>query len=160
MSTTSAPNFGQELPAARRRRERNPVTWIIIGIVLLVVLYSCGRSAYGFYKIANSATVRLHQQLNQAQYEQIYAEASDEFRNHGTRLESLEFLKKLHDVLGAQKSSSMKNIKVNRTNKGTFVSLVYDTAFELGRADEQFVWMIDGDQAILYGYHVNSDRLK
>jgi uncharacterized protein DUF4019 len=160
MNTTSAPNFGQELPSARRRRKRNPVTWIISGILLLLLLYSCGRSAYGVYKIANSATERFHQQLNQTQYEEIYADASDEFRNHGTREESLAVFQKVYENLGAQKSSSMKNINVNRNNKGTFVTLVYDSAFEQGRADEQFVWRVEGDQAKLYGYHAESDKLR
>jgi hypothetical protein len=160
MSASGVPSFGQELPSVRRRRERNPVTWIVGGIVLLVLLYSCGHSAYGIYRVANSATERLHLQLNQGQYEEIYSEAADEFRNQGTREETLAVLQKVHQKLGVQKRSSMKNINLNRTNRGTFVTLGYDTAFDQGNADEQFVWLVMGNQARLYGYHVGSDKLQ
>ena|SRR5215468_6758939 len=132
MSATGVPNFGPDLPSARRRLERNPVIWIIAAVWLILLLYSCGRSAYGMSRVANSGTERFHQQLSQGQYEEIYADASQESRNHGTREESLALLEKVHRSLGLQQSSSMKNINVNRNRKGTFVTLVYDTASPKG----------------------------
>jgi hypothetical protein len=78
VSTSNVPNFGQELPSARRPRERNPVTWIIIALVALVV-YSCGRGAYGAYRVADPGTDHFHEMLNQAQSEEIYGQATDGF---------------------------------------------------------------------------------
>ncbi|HST10911.1 MAG TPA: DUF4019 domain-containing protein [Terriglobales bacterium] len=160
MSASGVPSFGQELPSVRRRRERNPVTWIIVGLVLLVILYSCGRSAYGSYRIANLGTERFHQMLNQGQYEQIYGDTSDDFRKKGTREESLAFLQKVHETLGSQRSSSLKSFNINRVNTGTYLTLVYTSHFDQGDADEQFVWRVQDDDAKLYGYHVNSSQLK
>jgi hypothetical protein len=156
MSVSDVPSFGQEHPAARRRRERNPVTWIIIAVLALVVLYSCGHSAYDFYRIGGAATDRLHQELNQAQYDDIYAGATDEFRNHGSRAETLPFLERVHQTMGNVHQSKLKGFNINRNTSGTLATLVYATTFDKGNADEQFVWQIESDAAKLYGYRIDA----
>ena len=158
MSTPGVPTFGQERPAERRRRERNPVTWIVIGVVVLIVLYSCGQSAYRLYRIADAGTTRVHQQLNQAQYEDIYGDATDAFRSKGSRGESLAFLEKVHQTMGDAHRAKLRGFNVNRNTSTTMVTLVYATTFDKGDANEQFVWQIQDETAKLYGYHIDAPQ--
>jgi hypothetical protein len=94
--------------------------------------------------------------LNQAQYDDIYAGATDEFRNHGSRAETLAFLERVHQTMGNVHQSKLKGFNINRNTSGTLATLVYATTFDKGNADEQFVWQIESDAAKLYGYRIDA----
>jgi hypothetical protein len=105
---------------------------------------------------AARAVEKFHGQLNQEQYHDIYAQASEEFRKATSEEELTTFLSAVHRKLGALKSADQTGWHVNYTTFGTIVTLGYDSTFDEGKAAEQFIWRVSGDQAILIRYDINS----
>lgn len=69
-------------------------------------------------------------------------------------------LDQVHRRLGKVKSSTRTGFNDSIDNGDHRLELTYDTKFERGDGDEEFVFrMIDG-KPVLAGYHVNSDALK
>ncbi len=70
-----------------------------------------------------------------------------------------ELLSAVSRKLGTKKSSTNVNWNINYHTSGTFVTLTQNTEFERGDAEEQFVYRIEEDKALLAGYHINSHAL-
>ena len=135
--------------------------WAIIGVLLLVALgmWRCGQSASAGTKAAKQAVLRFHQHFNQNQYHDIYAEATAVFRSAGSESETSAFLDKVHEKLGDEVSNGEPTYFANVSTRGTFVTLTYNSEFTHGRGQERFVWRIEGDQAQLVRYDINSKDL-
>ena len=76
-----------------------------------------------------------------------------------TREKFVAFLAAVHRKLGVMKSTKQRGWNVNYHTSGTFVTLTYATTYERGEAVEQFVYRLRAEQALLAGYHVNSEAL-
>jgi hypothetical protein len=76
-----------------------------------------------------------------------------------SRQDFIKLLTGLNSKLGAFKSGKTLNWNVNVGTAGTYVTLNRDAQFERGPGTEEFVFRIEGDRAILAGYHVNSNVL-
>jgi hypothetical protein len=143
---------------------RSRTKWLILGtliaVLLALVLWNCGQSAYHNYRLASEAVDRFHGQLNQGDYETIYGEATDEFRRAGTREEQLKFLEMVHQKMGSSGKMSATGFHVNWQNGHSMVNQVFDTQFALGQAQEIFVWVIEKDQPHLQMYRINSSNLR
>jgi hypothetical protein len=144
----------------RKGWERNPLVWLAFILIALLILYSCGRKAYSAYRIGEAATIEFHNRLDRAGYEQIYVDATEEFRRHGSRAEELAFLEKVHIAMGNKQASHLQGFHVNTFNGVTYVALRNATTFDKGSADEQFVWQINDSGAKLYGYHIDSSNFR
>jgi hypothetical protein len=105
---------------------------------------------------AETAVLDFHQKLISAQYYQIYAAADPEFRNAMSESDATALFTAVNTKLGHPKSSELRNWRVNLLLNGTFVTLVYQTEFAQAAAQEEFVWRVNGNQAILYRYNINS----
>ena len=149
-------------PSPRPAPERPLRKWLFAGggILALLLVWTCGRGAYSSYRVADSAVGHFHALLNQSEYEELYGDATDEFRRMGERSEQIAFLEKVHTRMGNAGKTKLAGFHNNATNKGTFVNLVYQTDFEQGQAREGFVWRVSGEQARLIGYHIDSPNLR
>lgn len=106
-----------------------------------------------------AAAARFHTQFNAAQYRDIYDQAAEEFRKAAKEQDVIDLLEGVHRKLGSVKQSNPTGWRVNTTTGGTTVILEYNTEFTEGNAVEQLVFLVTGNQALLYNYNINSPLL-
>jgi hypothetical protein len=124
---------------------------------LVLVVAGCSMSADT--RVAEEAVARFHAMLDAAQFEAIYAESADDLKQVATQEKLIDLLEAVHRKLGPMKSSVKQTWNVNYHTSGTFITLIYATIFQGGDAHEQFVYRLQGADAKLAGYHINSDAL-
>ena len=110
--------------------------------------------------IAEQATVQFHSQLNAGQYNSVYDAADPKLHEATTEANLAKLLDAVHRKLGTVRQSNLLGWSTNwHTGQGTTVTLSYNTTFSAGSGTEQFVWHIDQNRALLYGYDINSADL-
>jgi len=124
---------------------------------LLIATTSCSFSKGK--QLAESAVVEFHNQYNAGQFHDIYNQADDGFKRSDTEANLVQFFEAIHRKLGTVKWANQTRWYVNATTGGTFVTVSYDTDFSEGKGTEQFAFRINGNKALLYNYHVNSNLL-
>jgi len=124
---------------------------------LLIATTSCSFSKGK--QLAESAVVQFHEQYNAGQFHDIYNQADDGLKQHDTEASLVQLFEAVHRKLGTVKWANQTRWYVNATTGGTFVTLSYDTDFSEGKGTEEFAFRINGDKALLYSYHVNSNLL-
>jgi len=126
----------------------------LTGAALLAL---AGCSAGADLPVARAGVDKLHAQFNGAKCPEIRDQASTEFKD----LSSAESWQTMCDQLtaGLGKFVSLAQTGWNDEvgTNGHIIRLNYDSVFEKGKAQEQFLYRIDGNKAVLVGYHVNSD---
>jgi hypothetical protein len=128
---------------------------LLFFVVVFAVLFGCTDTIKG-KSIAEPKIAVFHDQLNAGLYEQIFTEASDEFRNAAPKEKIMALFTAIETKLGKVTSSSITSWKVNTYNFSTIVMLVADTKFEHGNGTETFTYGVSGDKAKLVGYYINS----
>jgi Protein of unknown function (DUF4019) len=110
--------------------------------------------------LAEAAVSQFHSQLDAAQYAALYAAADTGLHNATSQADFTKLLDAVHRKLGTVRQANLRSWHTGYyVGQGATVTLVYDTTFSAGSGTEQFVWHIDGDRAMLYGYHINSNDL-
>jgi hypothetical protein len=154
----------QAPPFAMPRRQRSHTGTLILCTLLALVaagmLWSCGRGAYHYYRLSSAAVAQFHQQLDQADYETIWGDATDAFRQTGSRADGIKFLQNIHEKMGNSGKMSAKGFHINWQNRRVGVSQVFETQFALGTGQESFIWIIEQDQPRLQSYRVDSPNLR
>jgi len=89
----------------------------------------------------------------------IYAASDSRMKDVATEADLTKLLNAVHARLGNVKSSNMSNWRVGNYNLTSIAALVQETEFEKGKATETFVFVLDGKNAVLAGYNVNSNDL-
>lgn len=130
----------------------------LLSLLCLIGLLQACSSAADTGK-AEAAVAEFHTQLDQGQYADIYAQASDDFKKAATQADFAKLLGAVHRKLGAVKSSQKMNWRLNFGVGGETIALSYKTSFAGGDAQESFVYHMNGDRAELYGYNINSNAL-
>lgn len=130
----------------------------------LVFVLALGCAVSGCSMSANTATAErgvatFHSQLDAGQFTQMYQASSDGLKKITGEQAFVAFLEGVHDKLGVTRSSKQENWKVNYLTRGTFVTLHYKTAFANGDANEEFVFLVDGQKASLEGYHMDTTSM-
>lgn len=97
-----------------------------------------------------------HQKLNGKRFDEIYADASEDFRKAAPKEKVLSMLSAIDRKLGPAKSWTTKSWNTRTFNFTTTVVLVEDTTFEKGQGTETFTFRVSGDKATLLGYNINS----
>jgi hypothetical protein len=120
-----------------------------------LILFACTDTIKG-KSVAEPKVAVFHEQLNEGQYEEIYAEASDDFRGAAPKEKVIALFSAMDNKLGKVKSSLIKTWNVRTYNFVTTVVLVADTQFEHGAGTETFTFRVSGDKATLLGYNINS----
>jgi hypothetical protein len=165
----SAPGVGDsnyKLRSSSRFNSHLKWTLLIGSAAALLFLGTCGRSQYHLYKLVSNAVSRFHGQLDQAEYEEIYGDATDQFRNSGSRQDAIAFLRNVHEKMGSSKKFSIRGLNTAKSfnyktgARETFVTAVYLTNFTEGEATESFVWRIDPDQPRVWNYRIESPNLR
>lgn len=133
------------------------LTLLWLSILTLAVTNSC--SLTKSREISEAAVKKFHDQFNAGKYADIYTESDDQFKKVATEKDLVDLLQAVQRKLGTVKDVKGSTWGVNATTSGTMASLSYDTDFTEGRAEEQFVFHITGNQAKLVRYNINSPLL-
>ena len=105
------------------------------------------------------AVEQFHQQFNAEQYQEIYRQGDDKFREAVSEAEFVEFLGAVKRKIGSVSKATQSGWHVNATMMGTVVTLGYEVEFSDGKGVEQFSFLVSGEQAKLLRYDVNSPLL-
>ena len=127
----------------------------ILSIALFMLLAAC--SGTESVKIAEQGVGQFHAELNAGHYAQLYEKSASDMKAATKRDEFVAFLVGAHKKLGAFKSGKQVGWNDNYATGGHFVTLQYESQFERGLAQEQFVFRLKDDQSILVGYQINSN---
>jgi len=149
-------------PAAKPRKRLG--LKIALGVALLSVIggalvWRAGKSTYRNYQIASAAVDHFHQQLNAGDYDQIYENATEEFRHWGKREDLNHFFDNVREKMGSAGKPSTIGFHVNWRNGVLWVDQTFNTQFEKGSAQEYFVWKIQQNQPHLYNYRIDSPNM-
>ena len=110
-------------------------------------------------KAADAAIAAFHQKLNAGDFVGIYGSSSPEMKAIDTQEKIVRILSAIHRKLGNFKSGADAGWNDRVIPSGHFLSINYVAQYERGSAKESFTYRIDGAQARLAGFNVNSDAL-
>jgi hypothetical protein len=122
-----------------------------------LTLLSC--SAGEHMAAANAGVQKFREQAAKAQFAEIYNQSEPEMKKAAKAEELAKLLKTIAARLGAHQSSNQVGWHVNVGTGGTIVTLAYESTFEKGKGQEEFVFRIEDGVAHLVGYHINSNDL-
>lgn len=105
---------------------------------------------------AAAAVDAFHRRYNAGEFEQLYREASPAFRETAPEHEFEAFLGEVRTRLGAVRSSAQTASTLFAGTPSPQLMLTYTTQFERGVAEEQFVYQLRGEEAILVGYTLDA----
>jgi hypothetical protein len=128
-------------------------------LIVAIVISLTGCSMSADKTVAEGAVTSFHTKLDAGQFDTIYADSSEDLKSVTTHEKLVALLEAVHKKLGATKSSKEQSWNVNFHTSGTFITLTYATSYESGDASEQFVYRLQGANALLAGYHINADAL-
>ncbi len=126
--------------------------------VLAAVLVGCGGITHG-KPAAEKAIARFHELYNQGKLDVIWNEADPAFRTAASKQEYAEFMAAVQRKLGKVASSANAAWRVQTLNLQTKVQMRQNTAFENGQDTESFTFTLDGTNAVLVGYNLQSREL-
>lgn len=158
-------NASQKIPSSTFERAHTTrwVLWkwsfFITAIVIAFLMWQCGSALLQGPRSANQAVRHFRQELNGGEYEQIWEEASDGFRQATKHDEQVGLLRGVHTKLGAVGTENLINLTVSASMGGTFVTTRYNTNFAIGPSVETFTWIRSGTTLKLYAYNVQSNAL-
>jgi len=99
-----------------------------------------------------------HRKLDSGQSAAIESAAGPEIKAMAGGFAAV--LDQIHRRLGNVKSSTRTGFNDRVDNGDHRLELTYDTKFERGEGDEEFVFRIIDGKPVLAGYHIKSDALK
>src|SRR4051794_7055866 len=76
---------------------------------------------------AEAGGVRFHQMMDAGRYHDIYAGSAAEFRQSAAEPQAIAVLQRLHDRLGAFRSSTQSGWRVNFNTGGEIVNFTYNS---------------------------------
>jgi serine protease inhibitor ecotin len=135
----------------------NRLTLLILLALLFATNTSC--SLTKGKGIAEAAVVKFHNQYNAEQFHEIYNQADGGFKKEVNEAEFISLLEAVRRKLGTMKQANPAGWGINATTMGTMATLSYEIEFSEGKGQEQFVFHVSGDKALLYHYNVNSPLL-
>jgi hypothetical protein len=129
-------------------------------LALVLMLLSTGAcSLLKGRETGERAVTRFHDQFNAEQYLDIYKQSDEGFRKATSESDMTALFSAVRRKLGTVKNTNQTRWNVNSTPAGTMVVLAYDTEFTEGKAQEQFVYYVSGNDAKLYRYDILSPLL-
>jgi hypothetical protein len=130
--------------------------------VLLMVLFAMSCAGFAAKGEAEAGVATFHQMLDAERFADIYETTDDLFKNATTASQFTAILQSVHTKLGAVQSATQTTFYSREeagTNAGSYISLIYDTAFAEGHATESFNWRVSGGKVHLAGYNIKSPLL-
>ncbi len=130
---------------------------VVCLLFLFVALAACsltkGREA------AANAVVGFHNQLDSADFGGVYAKTHPDFKRASSEKDFVAVLEAVHRKLGTVRSAKQTSWQVQTVGIHTNVVLNYRTNFSGGDAAETFTYRMDGPNALLLGYSIDSTVL-
>ena len=130
------------------------LTAIFIGVFLLTGCNPVKSTAE-----ADKAAAEFHKLFDAEDFEQIFDAAHSDFQASQPKEDTINFLRSVREKLGSVKSTNRTGWQANSMNLKTNVVLTFETEFENGQGVETFTYRIADGDAILLGWHVNSNAL-
>ena len=127
---------------------------LIIAVAALVAVTGCASK-----RSAEEAVAQFHQMVDAGRYQEIYRNSDPELKRITSEEQMTALLSQVHERLGAVRSSRQSSFNLNTNNGVSRVQLTYNTEFTAGSATENFNYRVEGGQARLAGYHINSAAL-
>ena len=134
-----------------------PISGSILLLVLALTVVSCSITKHK--ETAERAVAKFHQHLNAEEYAEIYKESDKLFKENVSEADGTALFGAVHAKLGNVKNATPQGWNVNATSNGTIVRLQYDVDFTEGKGTEQFGFLINGNEALLVRYDINSPLL-
>jgi hypothetical protein len=140
--------------------QRLRLAFFAVGVVALA---STGACSYAVKAQAVAGVDKFHQQLNDAQFDDIWNGADDAFRQDALRVAGSKrpydaTMDQLRHKLGRVVTSSTQKWSVKTADSLSTVTLVQDTRFERGSAIENFIFLVRGAVAKLRDYEFTSPQ--
>ena len=129
----------------------------LLAIATVTILSACGLTKGK--EAATKSVNTFHQQFNASKLTEIYSASTPAFKTSVKEADFMKFIQAVRRKLGAYKSGTQNNWRVNTFNGTTSVVLTYNSNFEQGSGVETFTFILSGETAILQGYNVNSPTL-
>ena len=128
-----------------------------ISLVLLfaTALFGCGGFTNG-KPAAEKAVAHFHDLYNQGKLQDIWNQADPKFRSASTQPKYDDFMGAVQRKLGKVTSTSNTGWRVQSFNLKTMVFMSQKTIFENGEGAESFTFTLDGTNALLVGYNIQS----
>jgi hypothetical protein len=132
---------------------RGRIAWIAAALSL------AGCSAGRDLAMVERAAEQFHMRMNRERFQAIYATSGAQLksRTRGPALTSL--LSAVHRKLGRFEGGKTIRWRENVSAEGHFFAIDYAARYEKADATESFVFRIDGQDARLEGYRINSNAL-
>ena len=123
---------------------------LVVWLALIVV--GCSPSEAPVHEIDKAAAV-FFERVKSAEYDAIYNEASDQFKNQVARATALDNLKQVA-AMGRIESFDRLSMRVEGEKKNRIASPVYSVLFDKARADITVNFIDDGGEWKLVGFSV------
>lgn len=123
-------------------------------LAALLFLSACGSSES--ITQAEAQIYPFREMVAAKKFSQIYAESSPELKKAINEKDFVALLAAVERKLGNVKQSTKTRWHVSFHTSGTFVTLVYDTQFFGGAANESFVFHVVESKPLLAGYNISS----
>ena len=139
---------------------------LICGFAVLTLLQGCGlkTSVGGVPTEVESVIGTVTEDIAQEQYDKVYRESSELWKQDATQEQSAEVLKTLRAKLGKGESRTLNSATEQQNSggplKGHAFIVTYQTKFERGEAMETFTLIEENGHWRLARYLVNSTALK
>jgi hypothetical protein len=124
-------------------------------VILAGGLVGCGGLTKG-KGAAEKAIARFHEQYNEGKLDDIWKEADPRFRAGAPREAYEQFMSALQRKLGKVTSTANAAWNVKSYNFNTTIAMTQTTVFEKGEGTESFTFAMDGTNAVLVGYKIDS----
>lgn len=132
----------------------------ILALTLALMTFATGAcSLLKGRELSESAIARFHNQFNSGQYADIYHQTDEGFKKGSPESEMTALLGAVRRKLGTVQNTNQVKWNLNATANGTMVLLSYETEFTEGKATEQFIYHVSGEEAKLYRYDIASPIL-
>ena len=137
-------------------------TSILIFTAVLLGSVACGGGARrnGIPPAAQTALDSAIQDIDAGNYDKLYQEASDEWRNQVSIEDSRAKMQQMRDAMGKVKTRSLQTAKEEQTSTapvaGHSLTAFYQATFDKGAGMEAFVLVEHGGRWYLAKYYVTS----
>ena len=131
---------------------------LAIVALFLMMLAGCGGMTKG-KPAAERAVAHFHDLYCQGKLEDIWKDADPRFRSASTKEKYDELMGALQRKLGKVTSTSNTGWRVQSFNLKTTVLMSQNTTFENGQGTESFTFVLNGTNAVLVGYNIQSTDL-
>ncbi|HSQ23510.1 MAG TPA: DUF4019 domain-containing protein [Pyrinomonadaceae bacterium] len=138
--------------------------FIFTAVVLGALSCGGGNRRNGIPPAAQTVLDAAAQDIDAGNYDKLYQEAADEWRNQASLEDSRAKMQQLHDAMGKVRARTLQTAREEQTSTapvaGHSLTAFYQTTFDRGDGMEAFVLIEHGGRWYLAKYYVTSSGLK